>query len=154
MIESAVADLPEPDSPTSAVVRPRLQGKADAVDHGRAALPEHRSACAGPRTCKRGRAIAHRRIVRGSSASRTPSPRKLNASDTTRMAMPGRIVTCGSAAQHDAAVGDHRAPVRGRRLHAEAEEAQAGADDDHQSHQRRRVDDDRRKDVRQHVARE
>ena len=96
-------------------------------------------------------APAHRRIVRGSRASRTPSPRKLNASDTTRMTQPGRIVTCGARRSTTRPVGDHRAPVRGRRLHAEAEKAEAGADDDHQSHQRRGVDDDRREDVGQHV---
>src|ERR1700690_3110420 len=71
-----------------------LQGEGDAIHHigagGGAA-----EARAQIRYGERG-GRAHRRIVRGSSASRTPSPRKLNASDTTRMAQPGRIVTCGA----------------------------------------------------------
>ena len=43
------------------------------------------------------------------------------------------MVTCGALLQHDAAVAHHDAPVGGRRLDAEAEEAEARSDDDHQA---------------------
>jgi hypothetical protein len=38
-MESAVTDLPDPDSPTSATVSPFFHGKGDAIDGERLPLP-------------------------------------------------------------------------------------------------------------------
>ena len=150
MSESAVTDFPQPDSPTSAVVRPGCRVKvtpsttvAPAEEPPKRVRRSDTASAAG---------AAHRRIVRGSRASRTPSPRKVERERHDENGAARQDRDMRSAAQHDTALRDHRAPVRGRRLHAEPEKAEAGADDDHQSHQRRGVNHDRREDVRQHVA--
>ena len=49
---------------------------------------------------------------------------------------------------------DHQTPVGGRRLEAEAEEAQPRHDGDVERHPQRRLDDERARDVRQHLAQE
>ena len=68
------------------------------------------------------------------------------------MAMPGKVRDPPGVEDEGAAVGDHRAPGSGRRLHAEAEEGEARLQDDDVRHADRRDDDHRRQDVGQDLA--
>ena len=83
--------------------------------------------------------------ARGSSASRSPSPSRLNDSTSRKIDSarpdrhPRRVV--------DEVLGgvQHAAPARRRRLLAEAEERQAGLGDDRRGDRQRRLHDQRRR---------
>ena len=80
MIDSAVTDLPEPDSPTSASVSPLPMSNETLVDRQR-----RRGRRGRTRPTDRGRESrgsdasmrAHLNVLRGSKASRTASPMKI-----------------------------------------------------------------------------
>ena len=92
MIESAVTDLPQPDSPTMPSVRPLLDGEADAVDrvHVAAARLEVRAEVVD---------FENRHYaapsVRGSSASRRPSAMKNALRMSHAIATLGMTMMCG-----------------------------------------------------------
>ena len=80
--------LPEPDSPTMQRISPASIVDVDAIDGTEAAA----------RGAELDREVAdlekrHQRFNFGSSASRNPSPNKLNASTVMRMANPGNAST-------------------------------------------------------------
>ena len=74
MIESAVTDLPQPDSPTMPSVLPALDREADAVDRVHHALAGEE---VGAQVAHLEQRLAHVSLVLGSSASRRPSAMKL-----------------------------------------------------------------------------
>src|SRR5215470_12945787 len=81
MIESAVTDLPEPDSPTSATVSPRLMSNDTRSTHRLSRLP-WRKQTDSSRTERRGCTVvsmAYPNVFRGSNASRTASPMKIRS---------------------------------------------------------------------------
>ena len=82
-IDSAVTDLPEPDSPTIASVRPAPDRKRNASDRGefRAALPEGDAQIVHIEK----RCLAHAIVFRGSKASRTASPMKISSESMMAM---------------------------------------------------------------------
>ena len=96
----------------------------------------------------------HQRPARGSKASRSPSPSRFTARITDDSARPGRSASQGWVQVVAAvdAVGDHLAPARGRRRHAEAEVREPGLEQHVGGDERRGVDDQRRRQVRQDVA--
>ena len=65
-----------------------------------------------------------RSLARGSSASRTPSPRTLRQSTVSTMAMPGASATHGPGVEQRPGRPDDRAPAGVGRLHADREERQ------------------------------
>ena len=79
------------------------------------------------------RSVAQPRIERVAQALARDVDRRARA---TRMARPGKVLTHQASSSERAAVGHHRAPGRRRRLHAEAEERQAGFEDDDVRHAR------------------
>ena len=68
--------------------------------------------------------------MRGSSADRNPSPTRLQATTTLKIARPGKCRNPPCAIKHVAALCRHQPPFGRRRLRSEAEEAQAGSDED------------------------
>ena len=103
----------------------RLDGVVDAVDDrdepGRASAAGR----AAPRPRAGSRRVSSRRhAVRGSKTSRRLSPRKLNASTTVKIARPGNVPD-PPPLEVLRPVGDHRPPLRRRRLRAEPEEREA-----------------------------
>ena len=74
-VDSAVTDLPEPDSPTSATVSPLLTCKADAADrrHHLAVLTKADAQIADFQNRR------HRKVFLGSKASRMPSKMKISS---------------------------------------------------------------------------
>ena len=90
---------------------------------------------------------------RGSSASRSASPSRLKPSTAAPIASPGEDGRPRRVAQliEVASVGDHRAPARRRRLHAEPEERQRRFGHDRRRDAERGRDEHRRDDARQHV---
>ncbi len=93
---------------------------------------------------------------RGSSASRRPSPRKLNAITVRKIAVPGTNSSHGKRRQRaDAArLVQHVAPRRARLLHADAEKRQHDLAQDVAGNRQRRGHDHVRHRVRQHVPRD
>ena len=81
-IESAVTLLPQPDSPTTPSVSPRLDGERHAVDgpHHAVARVEMRLQVVDLSSGRTLGIASHLRARRGSSASRMPSPSRLTAS--------------------------------------------------------------------------
>ena len=69
-----------------------------------------------------------------------------------KMAMPGQNMKCGCVV--DDGVGQHPAPARGGRADTNAEEGQRRLEKDVGGDQQRRVDQDRRNEVRQHLCAE
>ena len=94
------------------------------------------------------------RSVRGSSASRKPSPSRLNASVVSTRKMPGEDHQPGRVAIEPARRGlrERRAPGRRRHRHAEAEERERRLEEDVARDQQRRPDRDRGDEVRQDLA--
>src|SRR5262245_9378889 len=86
MTESAVTDLPEPDSPTSASVSP-LATSNDTRSTQSVSRPPWRNATERLRTERRGAAVASMVVqpnaLRGSKASRTASPMKIRSESMT-----------------------------------------------------------------------
>src|SRR5690349_6575392 len=153
-IDSAVTVLPEPDSPTMPSTRP-----ADSVKDSPSTAFSTRPALA--------------KWVRSSSTARrasltVPPARSAPRLGVERLAQPvadevegegdedddqaGEDGDVRRLAQHHPSVAHHDAPVGRRRLHPEAEEAQARADDDHQADQGGGVDQHRRDHVGEDVA--
>ena len=94
----------------------------------------------------------HGMFMRGSSASRSPSPTKLKLVTASVMATPGADREPGRAGQIDLRVVEHVAPARGRRLDAVAEEADIGLEQDRVGDVQRGRDHDRRDGVRHQLA--
>ena len=67
-----------------------------------------------------------------------------------RMARPGRVTIQGSERMNSRAVGQHRAPFRGRRLGAEAKETECRRLENGARHAERRVHDERGEAIGQH----
>src|SRR5262245_2659463 len=85
MIESAVTDLPDPDSPTSATVSPRLMSNDTRSTH-RLSRPLWRKQTDSSRTERRGCTVvsmAYPNVFRGSNALRTASPMKISSDNMT-----------------------------------------------------------------------
>ena len=145
---SAAVLLPLPDSPTSAVAEPGLDVQVDAA-HGR-----HGAAAGvvdGVEVLRR-RACGYRRVV-GSLCTRSQSPIMFVASTVRLRAMPGHRRQPPACRQKCLRpVGQHPAPRRRRRRHAEAEEAQRALGDDRQAELQAEQHEQRRHDVRQDVA--
>ena len=95
----------------------------------------------------------HAARARGSSRSRRASPTRFSASTITKIARPGQQHHVGTEDHELAARGEHAAPVRRRRLGAEAEEAQSRRREDLRADVEAERDDERREQVRDHVAR-
>ena len=91
MIASAVTLLPQPLSPTSPSASPGCERERDAVDRARAT-----PARCGTRPAGLDLEQAHRSLMRGSSASRSPSPMKLKPDTVSTIAAPGRRQPAGS----------------------------------------------------------
>ena len=93
-------------------------------------------------------------VDRWSNASRRPSPTKFTASTISTISDGGRHPLPGVALEDrdDPRLLDEVAPARRRRLHAQAEVAEAGLEDDHGGDPERREDDQRRDDVGQDVG--
>ena len=92
------------------------------------------------------------RSIFGSSASRKPSPSRLNASTVKKIASAGKMRHVRRG-QHVGARGvEHRAPFGRRRLRAHAEERQARRGDDRRADAQREVHDDRRDRARERCA--
>ena len=89
---------------------------------------------------------------RGSSASRSPSPRKLSASTVTKIERPGERRVPGRLAEQVPPEGEHGAPGGIRRLDPEPEERERGLDEDRVGHGERALDDQRREAVGQDDA--
>jgi hypothetical protein len=74
---------------------------------------------------------------------------------SSTIASPGNTARPPAAEDHlVAALVDHRAPLGRRRLRPEADEAEAGGEQDGEAHAQRAADDDRRQDRRQDGAQE
>ena len=84
--------------------------------------------------------------------SRSASPTRLKPNTATRIARPGNTVSHQRVRQVFGAVRDHRAEVRRRRLHAEAEEGERRGDQDDEAEVERHLGEDRRHAVRQDLA--
>ena len=140
--DSAVIDLPEPDSPTSANFSPARDGERDVVDDG--AVAE-----AHPQVLDFQQRCAH--DLRVSKASRSASPMKVSSSSVSVSAAkvghddpPGVEVALALA---------HQVAQRGRAgRHAQAQEVQRHQRQDRVAHAEGQEGDDRRHRVRQHVA--
>ena len=147
----AVTVLPQPDSPTTPSVSPRVDGEVDAVDGVQPAVVggevglqavdlEQRMAQAlvaarPPGAMQLGRPAPHHITLRGSSASRRPSPTKLIVSTVRKIASAREQRPVRRDVEVVLAVEEDAAPGRDVRREAEAEEGQ------------RRLGDDRRGDV-------
>ena len=147
---SAVTLLPEPDSPTMPTTSPGVD-----IERSTPSTAMQRRAAVEPNSTRqvlRCRAVAmrHQRFSFGSSASRSPSPIRLNASTVIRIARPGNVTTHHARWMNSQRRGQHRAPLRRRRLRAEAEEAERGGIEDRGREAERRLHDQRRGAVGQH----
>ena len=173
MSDSAVTDLPEPDSPT----RPRHSPGAERRDRRRrrradvARRPRTRCCSADvERRVGRARArqAASRRAIAGARPSgRVSAPERRRGSSTSRMPSPSRLMLITSDEDHQArddrdvrrgeqqlaALAQHGAEIGLRRLRAEAEEGEAGGLQDHPADGGRHGDDDDRQHVGQHLGR-
>ena len=86
------------------------------------------------------------------SASRSPSPRRLKPSTVNRMATPGEDREVRRGLEEAGGVGQHRPPLRLRRVGAaEAEEAETRRFDDRRRQRQRGRHDQRGDGVREHV---
>ena len=93
---SAVTLLPQPDSPTTPSVSPRVDRKIDAVDRVHHAVVGGEMGLQAA-DLEQALAIAPPHItLRGSSASRSPSPMKLIDSTARKIAPPGNSAQCGA----------------------------------------------------------
>ena len=86
MMASAVIDLPQPDSPTSASVSPVDDREADAVDHAHVSAPIGKRD-GEPFDRQQGRAHRSSLRVRGSMMSRMASAITLTASTSVKSAI-------------------------------------------------------------------
>ena len=93
MMESDVTDLPEPDSPTTASISPFSMEK---VTPSTALTTPLRVGNSVTRSLTSSIAIGYRLLDLGSTASRMPSPRRLNASTVSVIARPGKTMACGA----------------------------------------------------------
>ncbi len=85
MIDRAVTDLPHPLSPTTPSVSPLCDGERHILDGAQQPLFEV--------VVRRQVAdLEERAHAKGSTMSRNPSPRKLNASTVTRMKAAGNSI--------------------------------------------------------------
>ena len=75
---------------------------------------------------------------------------RLMVSTVIRMARPGKATTQGAARMNLAAVGQHGAPFRHRRLGAKTEKAEARRFENGVGDAKRRLDDERRQAIGQH----
>ena len=125
-IDSAVTDLPQPDSPTMPSVSPRAEVERHAVDraHHAVAREELRLQVADREDGVHAR-LAHSASSpsRGSSRSRRPSPSRLTASTVMARKRAGDQDDPWRDLEEGAALGDDVAPARDLRRHAGAEEA-------------------------------
>ena len=147
MTASMATDLPEPDSPTMASTSfgcTTMSMPSTALK----APPRVAKATLRPRTSSRG--VRHDLRIFGSSASRRPSPIRLIDTTVIRIARPGSVTMPGIGADELARVGQHRAPLGGGRLRAQAEEAQRRRLEDRVGHAERGLHDQRRQAVGQH----
>ena len=143
-------DFPQPDSPATPMISPRLQLKVDVVENARSALV----GCAPSRA---GRAPTER----DRRSSRPPQPRidqiaqpvtektEAEHDDKDREAREGRVPP--AFRQVLAALGDGEAPVGIGRRRADAEEAEHRQRQDREPHAGRGANDDRRGDIGQDV---
>ena len=152
MMASAVIDLPQPDSPTSASVSPAAMEKLDPIDHAHA-----RRALAGKgdaQALDRQQGRAHRSSlrVRGSMMSRMASAIMLTASTSVNSATeaPARFhQMIGRARELVARLVDHLAPAA---VEADAEIGQDRLRQHQRRERQREGDDDEVGDVGQDVA--
>ncbi len=89
---------------------------------------------------------------RGSRMSRSPSPRRLKPSTTIMIAAPGKIDSHGRDVDVGSRGAQHAAPRGLRRLRAEPEEAERRLGQDRDRQVDRDEHEQRRADVRDHVA--
>ena len=91
--ESAVTVLPQPDSPTTPSVSPRRDREVDAVHRLHHAVVGGKVRLEAANFEQR---LGHHITLRGSSASRRPSPMKLMVSTARKIAAPGNSAQCGA----------------------------------------------------------
>ena len=113
--ESAVIDLPEPDSPTRPITSP---GCTSRVEMPRRIGDADRSATSQPLDSRQGSPTAPAQ-ARGSSRSRRPSPSRLRPSTVRTIAKPGNQSQSRRDGHQRLRLVQHAAPARQRRLGAE-----------------------------------
>ena len=153
--DSAVTVLPQPDSPTTPSVSPRSIGEIDAVDRAARCRHRWRNQVFRPRISSSGspsRRLPDHITLRGSSASRSPSPTKLMRQHGEEDRGAGEQRPMRRDVEIVLGVEQDAAPGRDVGRKAEAEERQRRFGDDRGGDVDRAGDDDRPQRIGQDVA--
>ena len=144
MIESAVIDLPDPDSPMTPSTSPASTREVD-IAQNRGSADRQRQVLDLEQP--------HGRLRRscGSKMSRNPSPMRLTPSTMSTMVEPGHDRGMRRERDHRLRIGQHLAPARVRRLRAEPDIGQRRLGEDAERELDGRLHDQRVDDVGQDV---